>query len=396
PIWSSWAPPETFDIDPSYFTADFAVRFELIGTSYSSDRYCYIDNIKITATYPDQLYVDFSNDGGTTWPLRVPASGTNVSVPIPSEYLSTGEFKMRFYLDGFDGISEYVRLDDILISDDSIASHADSTVTFTVNDHTETLSADPSDIHVAQTLSGGVTPDGWYFACRKDVTELLRTYSDGYDPDAVPVKYGNGDGGYTVGDMFSDTKSLMNPGRLADSGYAGWSLVIIYSSPDTMGHQLYLYDTFKSVPNNQGNSITEISGFIVPEQIEGEDSMDDVAKFTVFVGEGDEQLTNDYVGFTGQSAASQRILWDGITCTNNTSENPRNVLNGQSEELAAAGIDLDTFHIKWGYNQLSTGDTSADINIYTQGDGYVFIYLVLSFRSQSTIGGALSYLVQGN
>lgn len=382
----SGAPPVTYDLDPSYFTADFAIKFELIGTSYSSNRYCYIDNIKITATYPDQLYIDFSNDGGTTWPLRVPASGEDVSIPIPPAYL-TDNFKMRLYLDGFNDDTEYVRIDDILISDNSLGTHVDSKVTFTVNDHTETLTADPEDTHFAQVLSGGTTPDGWYYACRKEVTDLIRYHSDGVDLDAVPIAYGNGNGTYTVGDMYADTKSVMNPGRLADSGYAGWSLIIIYSSPDTRGHQLYLYDTFRSVPNNQGNSITEISGFIVPEQIEGEGSMDDVAKFTIFVGEGDEQLSPDWVKFIGPRSTSAQLS-DGFATGN--------VLNSKSQGLSAAGIDIDTFHIKWGDNLLEPGDTSAGINIYTDGDGYVFIYLVLSFRSQSTIGGALSYLVQGN
>ena len=157
---------------------------------------------------------------------------------------------------------------------------------------------------------------------------------------------------------------------------------------------MYLFDTFKSVPNNQGDSNTSISGFIVPEMISGETGMDDVAKFTMFVGEGDEQLSqNDFVGFKGESSP-EKILWDGITVINNASANPHNVLNSKSLGLSAPGIDLDTFHIKWSDNLLFKGDTSANINIHTENDGYVVIYLILSFRSTSTTGGTLSYLIK--
>ena len=138
------------------------------------------------------------------------------------------DFKMRFYLDDFVDSGEYVQLDDIIISDNNVTSHADSRVSFTVNSHSETLIADPGDIHFAQVLSGGVTPDGWYYSCRKDVTNLVDNYSDGAELFASPTVYGDGNGDYTVGNMYSDTKSFMNPGLLADSGYAGWSLVIIY------------------------------------------------------------------------------------------------------------------------------------------------------------------------
>ena len=129
-----------------------------------------------------------------------------------------------------------------------------------------------------------------------DVTTLLQNFSDGVNLTANPSVYGNGNGTYAVGDAYADTQSDMyNSPALADAGYGGWSLIIIYSSPETLGHQLYIYNlppNFpKSVPNqtNGGPTVISepISGFIVPDKISGERNNDDVAKMTVFVGEGD-------------------------------------------------------------------------------------------------------------
>jgi hypothetical protein len=166
-----------------------------------------------------------------------------------------------------------------------------------------------------------------------------------------------------------------------------------------LGHQLYLYDlkdTFQSVPASPANTVTkEITGFIVPDQIAGET---DVAKLTCFVGEGDIQLTGDYVALVDQHNPTEHLLWDGVNLPSdgNTQASPRNVWNGRSTGSTAseAGIDVDTFHILWTDNQLQEGDTSAKIDMYTNGDGYVTVYMILSFRSKITTGGAISYLIR--
>ena len=87
------------------------------------------------------------------------------------------------------------------------------------------------------TLSGGYS-----YACRKDVTDLVLAYTQdddglpGNDGDETNDIYHPGIATYTVGDVggsFGDQLS-----------HAGWSLVLIYSSPTTRGHYLFLYDNF--------------------------------------------------------------------------------------------------------------------------------------------------------
>ena len=137
----------------------------------------------------------------------------------------------------------------------------------------------------------------------------------------------------------------------------------------------------------------------------------DVAKLTAFVGEGDIQLTGDYLALVDQQDPTEHMLWDGVDCSNtpwgnygNTQGNPTNVWNGFSGDsdnptdgnhlAAESGIDVDTFHIKWADNWIQEGDTSAQINLHTYGDGYVTVYMILSFRSTITTSGTLGYFIK--
>jgi hypothetical protein len=185
------------------------------------------------------------------------------------------------------------------------------------------------------------------------------------------------------------------------ASYAGWSLVIIYSSPDTQGHQLYLYDikspgfTFQeSFPggasqsdpdfDGDGNPGGKISGFLVPQQVGSETN---AAKITCFVGEGDEGKTGDSFKVTGPSG-SWANLPDGTGAALN------DVWNSESVGLAVPGVDIDTFYVTWSSNIVRAGDTWAQVDLPTTGDGFTLSYIILSFRSSVTTGGAISYLIR--
>ena len=86
-------------------------------------------------------------------------------------------------------------------------------------------------------------------------------------------------------------------------------------------------------------------------------------------------------------------LWDGISCDDNSSSSPNNVWNGRSSVTSADGIDVDTFTIPWDSGALSTGDSTAHIDMYTGQDNWNLVYIIMSFRSKTTYGGALSYLI---
>jgi hypothetical protein len=217
---------------------------------------------------------------------------------------------------------------------------------------------------------------------------------------------------------------------LGDTGsewsYAGWSLVLVYSSPTTLGHQLYLYDTFRYAGGNGGNSGNGsdidptgatpgpggvISGFIVPPQITGETN---AATFTAFVGEGDWCYAGDFVAFNAPSQywsnpwsipdGSPSKLWDGITADAsqlilppylpNTAAQPDNVWNSYSQTGLSDGVDIKTFNVTWASGLLHAADTSARIDLPTQVDAWNLVYMIFSFRSSVSSGGSISYLIR--
>jgi len=327
------------------------------------------------------------------------------------------------------------------------------------------------------------TPPGvencWYYTCLYDVKDLVKqpvenaiksaggtyTFTLGHAsqgtttvinqtrPDYDGLPNGTTDGKYYSFNLYNSSGStvvgytgypLGTPAHMLPSppgesdyqpryhaSYAGWSLVIIYSSPGTQGHQLYLYDiknpnfTFKESFGSDvrcdmdfdgdGNPGGKVSGFLVPQPITGETV---AARITCFVGEGDVTNTGDFIAFNAPSQywsypADLNIpntykLWDGITCTSNSSTSPNNVWNSQFLPLtSASGVDIDTFYIPWqtggavpygnpNFNGLlHPGNTSVQINLPSPNDGITLSYIILSFRSSVTYGGTISYLVRG-
>ena len=87
----------------------------------------------------------------------------------------------------------------------------------------------------------------------------------------------------------------------------------------------------------------------------------------------------------------------GVSASRNSESSPNNVWNGESELFDTDGVDIDTFEIEWDrpYGELEEGDSSARIDIYTEQDNWNLIYIILSFRSETTTGNAMSYLIHG-
>jgi len=336
----------------------------------------------------DRLYFAFSGDGGSSWSSNIEAFRDDIGstpqsyfCPIPTEYLTAG-FRLRFYLDYFGGDNENCYIDNIAIyetegqpwADTSVIFKIDGTQVYFDDDGLPQMGAEEIVASAHTTLENQA---GEYsYACYRDVTELVQAFSAEEEED------GNhpGNGTYTVGGVEGDTGD--------EWSYAAWSLIIIYSSPETRGHQIYLYDDFiYSAMNNNvdfdgdGEDGGIISGFLVPEQITGEGNEDDAAKLTCFVGEGDDYYNYDYIKF------NDTALSDG--------KSTNDVWNSWSVGLSEDGIDIDTFHVTWGSGLLEPGDTSAEVDLPTQTDSWNLVYIILSFRSETTAGGTISYLIRG-
>jgi hypothetical protein len=206
-----------------------------------------------------------------------------------------------------------------------------------------------------------------FISCTNGVVEV--TYNAGSDTvvlGAPGSHVTNGD--YTVGYLEGITdQDIGNSGS-----YAGWSLIVIYSSPTEEAHQLFLYDTLNRIDQSLPPSLSLVStvtGFIAPDDFEG--------RMTCFVGEGDEGYTGDSIKVNEYLLPRPGDPYDGV--------NPQDdVWNSLSSGLAGEsidGIDIDTFDVS---DLIDEGDTSATLKFYTGQDGWALIYVFLSFKTVPT------------
>jgi hypothetical protein len=490
-----------YALPATYLTNNCKIRFRIQGFS-SNNVYCDLDDITV-ATGPgtgDGVDFTLSSDGtrfdssslvpaynGTTMTYGA-ASKQTYSYQIPDSYLTAG-FRIKISLVGFANYNSHISNINI------VGMQADKTCVFKIGTTQVSLTQDglPQEGGELTSSRSQIIPNyignqaTYSYASYRDVTALVRAYSQPYpiiDSQANRPGYAR----YTVSGVDASYGPHTNEYQIA---YAGWSIVIIYSGPTTLGHQLYLYDKFinSSDPtiNNHGlidfnGTGGRISGFVVPPQIKQAvlkinvtsggfgytsppavsitggggtgalamakltgDRVTSVAvwnggsgyignnlpvvftsvdgkgsgaaatatvgdelnsaKMTCFVGEGDDIYQNDYVSMNGTK------LWDGTTDTYNSGSNtsnakdhPNDVWNGKSNgSQFSNGIDIDTLgidptlnppqYITWTSGILKAGDTSAQVNMYTETDIWNLIYVILSFRSTITTGGDLSYLI---
>jgi hypothetical protein len=164
------------------------------------------------------------------------------------------------------------------------------------------------------------------------------------------------------------------------AAYGAWSMIVIYSSPETKGHQLYLYDTFRFYWHFEENFA--VQDFLAPQDVLTDPN---AARLTCFIAEGDDVLTGDTISVNGSA------LFGGVPYACNP---VTNVWNSKSSVagMSNIGIDIDTFAL--AYPIVQPGDTSAVIRVHTDDDGWCMVYMVLSFRSNITTGGISSIKIE--
>ena len=281
------------------------------------------------------------------------------------------------------------------------------------------VTADTSQVLANKGVGG--QPHGWSYACYADVTNKQFDFGIPYGEKTIAeyftdrgvtfdgnAKYSVGhssvsdDGAYPLYEWkdshLEETVATHTDYPLGSLGntdgsqdqwaYAAWSLIVIYTSPETAGHQLYLYDDFLYAHNDTNIDFDhddkpggEMSGFLVPEQITGEVY---AAQITCFVGEGDDRWDGDVLEFNGTPLSDDP-----------GTKNTENVWNSWSVGLSEDGIDIDTFDITWNSHLLEPGDSSATVDLPTKKDSWNLVYIILSLRSETTTGGTITYLIRG-
>ena len=82
-------------------------------------------------------------------------------------------------------------------------------------------------------------------------------------------------------------------------------------------------------------------------------------------------------------------LWDGTYPVNKN-----NVWNSDSIGMTQPGVDIDTFTIPWSSGLINPDDTQARIDIYTQNDNWMLVYMILSVRSETVTSGTIHYVIR--
>ena len=261
---------------------------------------------------------------------------------------------------------------------------------------------------------------GWSYACFADITDRVKNAFTG-----TPGFVGNGK--YTVGhynmvpsspapptsytSLYDGSSTILGKtlyplGSTRDGGarntatspyyenynvqdewaYAAWSIIVVYSSPTTVGHLLRIYDTFQYLGENANIPIT-FAGFQTPP-LAAENT---AARYTHFVGEGDSAY-NESV--TVQGSGNLYTLSDTDNPSNNVCNNQCRIppITDPNPGTLIQGIDIDTFNIP--KTCIKPGDTQAIVTFKTVSDGMNLIYMILSFRSMFTPGGISIYKVE--
>jgi len=396
----------------------------------------------------DKLYFiydgdgDFDNDNGYVQELAFSndISPSSREVTIPKDH-RTADFKIGFYYDGFDTSGEYCYIDNIKIihtasGEEETGGAGESAMKYPDDPTYENLrilveetarvntvifsgtqvTADEWRIAESTDLPGEtIYEDRWSYACRYDATDLINKWIED-DEDFVDIA-SNGAGEYTLGHVMTQNEGnpeysidlwpagttgypLASPAEWPDPPqrhdfcYGGWSLILIYSSAETEGHQLYLFDDtlaeiwhYNPDVDGDGEAGITVDGFLVPDGITTDD---EVARVTVFAGEGDRGITGDKFFFN-----------KGIALSSDTSSF-NNIWDSQLPGGLVPGIDIDTFTIN--HPTLEAGATEAHIDYlginenpdqyYSASDEFTPVYVILSFRSEVTTGGTLDYLLE--
>ncbi len=208
----------------------------------------------------------------------------------------------------------------------------------------------------------------FFYTYRVDVTDILQRHNT---QDARPLI-----GTYKVQNVYAYTG---NPYYSRTTVLAGWSLFIVYASPDQAPKKIYYYTKFNNIWDSSYTMIP--SGFEVPGEAR--------AKITFFIGEGDQGISGPCINIACDNGTTQEGIYFNDSVLSDICNPLQNAYNstvntGLADAEGACrtdqySIDLDTFDVS---PLVSLGDTSANIRWETGQDQIYTNYLLLSIDSK--------------
>ena len=387
----------SYTVPDAYLTNGFKIRFEIVG--FTGFSYCYIDNIEIEGSTglssSDGLDFAFWDDDASTWGNYYQAFRGNLSpaeeftFTVPREY-AHGNFRFRYKVVGCDEYGENICIDNFKL----INLPIDNEIFFKIGNGPGEYSGNITSERSYVMLNYLGTDYGFSYACTRDVSSLVKTY-----PIDAGETHHTGNAIYTVDGIEADNGRY--PWSYDDShfAFAGWSLIIVYASPTTAGHYLYIRDdNFAFHPgtgisldfDQDGSPGGDITNFVVPEPLKdqyGTVNETIAARLTCFIVEGDNWVSPDSITITGQQSAASKDL-------SNPQSPVTNVWNGKSYPgTFKEGVDIDTFEVLWADNILTPGDNILHVDMVSTPDCWNLVYFIISVRSETVTGGTSHYVI---
>jgi len=143
-----------------------------------------------------------------------------------------------------------------------------------------------------------------------------------------------------------------------------------------------LFDEFHYIGLNTLLNFT-ISGFLAPANTAG-------SHLTYFVGEGDNHYTSDYIKVNNYLLPRTGDPYEVPPV--NPQNNVFNSYSNSLDDRYISGIDIDTFDMS---TCIAPSSTLATVVLDNGEEIYDLVYIILSFRSEITTGGTISYLIRG-
>ncbi len=187
--------------------------------------------------------------------------------------------------------------------------------------------------------------------------------------------------------------TVVNPlSDAADNEWANasWSVITIYSSPETLAHQMYLFDTFRYWNSNNDVTFT-LEGFLAPASVAVED---EAVKITYYVGEGDSWYGNGDNLYVNGTQLNPNFITPSTCAPTNNAMNSAGNSGGVTGYPPDDGIDLDTYIIDGSDGIIEPADSSATVRLTTGTDIWNMVYMVVSFRSDRVGSGFVTYIVE--
>jgi hypothetical protein len=169
----------------------------------------------------------------------------------------------------------------------------------------------------------------------------------------------NGAGEYVVADLTT------TEGQIAGLGtYGAWSIVVVYENLENTMKNISIYDGYQAIDESNEQEIT-LSGFMTPTA--GVVN----SKFLVFTGEGDVDISGDYVEMDGTKLRRNDADGGDNAFNASVTDNGVGVATRSPSCQNNLGIDIHTYNVgTMGQNIIGNNQTNTTVKLGSSQDMY--------------------------